>query len=161
MVAYTNKSLYDLLKTQSSKNPEAIGISAPGRIPLIYNRLYSFINGIVEQLNGLGIGRSDRVAIVVPNGPEMAAAFLAVSACATSAPLNSGYRKSEFVFYFHDLNAKALIVQFGIDSPARRAAQACNIPIIELSPKIESEAGVFTLSCEKASEAINKGFAAT
>jgi len=159
MVAYTKKNLYDLLKTQSSENPEAIAISAPGRIPFTYNRLYNFINGIVEQLNGLGIGRNDRVAIVVPNGPEIAAAFLAVSTCATSAPLNSGYRESEFDFYFHDLNAKATIVQSGIDSTARSSAQARNIPIIELSPKIESEAGVFTLSCEKASEAINKGFA--
>lgn len=159
MVAYTKKSLYDLLKTQSSKNPEAIAISAPGRITLTYSRLYTFINGIVEQLNGLGIGRGDRVAIVVPNGPEMAVAFLAVSTCATSAPLNSGYRESEFDFYFHDLNAKALIVQSGIESPARSAAHARDMPIIELSPKTESEAGVFTLSCEKASEAINKVFA--
>ena len=159
MNAYPPITVYDLLKAQNSKYPAASAIFAPGRIPLTYSRLYTFINGIVEQLNGLGIGRRDRVAIVVPNGPEMAVVFLAVSACATSAPLNSGYRESEFDFYFSDLNAKAVIVQSGIDSPARKAAQACNIPIIELTPRIEDEAGVFTLSCEKAPEVADKGFA--
>jgi acyl-CoA synthetase (AMP-forming)/AMP-acid ligase II len=159
MVAQTKRNLHDLLKMKSSINPEAIAISAPGRPPLTYNRLYKFINEIVEQLNALGFGRNDRLALVLPNGPEMAVAFLAVSTCATSAPLNSGYRESEFDFYFTDLNAKALIVQSGIDSPARSAAKASNIPIIELSPKIDSEAGIFTLSCETVSEVKNKGFA--
>jgi len=156
---YPPKTIFDLLKTQSSRNFEAIAISAPGRIPLTYSRLYIFITEIVAQLNALGFDRNDRIAIVIPNGPEMAVAFLTVSACATSAPLNSGYRESEFDFYFSDLNAKALIVQSGIDSPARSAAQARNIPIIELSPEIESEAGIFTLSGEKGSEGINRGFA--
>lgn len=159
MEAHSKNCLYDLLKAQSMNNPEAIAISAPGRISLTYSLLHTFINKTVEKLNGSGIGRSDRVAIVVPNGPEMATAFLAVSTCATSAPLNSAYRESEFNFYFNDLNAKALIVQSGINSPARNAAQSCNLPIIELSPHFDSEAGVFTLSCEEASEPLSKGFA--
>jgi hypothetical protein len=33
----------------------------------------------VADLNARGIGRGDRVAIVLPNGPEMAAAFIAVA----------------------------------------------------------------------------------
>jgi acyl-CoA synthetase (AMP-forming)/AMP-acid ligase II len=159
MFALTDKSISDLIKKQSSKNPEAIAISAPGRNPLTYGRLSTFMNEIVKQLNDLGFGRNDRLAIVLPNGPEMAVAFLTVSTCATSAPLNSGYRESEFDFYFTDLHAKALIVQSGIDSPARKAAKAKNIPIIELSPKIESEAGIFMLSCEETSDVNNEGFA--
>ena len=59
----------------------------------------------------LGVGRGDRVAIVLPNGPEMAAAFLSVAAAAAAAPLNPAYRQDEFEFYLGDLNAKALIVE--------------------------------------------------
>ena len=44
------------------------------------------------RLNAIGIGRGDRVAIVLPNGPEMATAFLAVACGATTAPLNPAYR---------------------------------------------------------------------
>ena len=96
--------------------------------------------------------------MVVPNGPEMATLFLAVSSCATSAPLNSGYKESDFNFYFSDLNAKALIIQADLDSHARSAAEARNLPIIELIPKIDEEAGRFSLSSQNALLPIDKNF---
>jgi acyl-CoA synthetase (AMP-forming)/AMP-acid ligase II/acyl carrier protein len=107
----------------------------------------------------MGVGRNDRVAIVLPNGPEMAVAFLAVTAGATSAPLNPAYGAKEFDFYLSDLNAKALIIQSEVDSPARAIAQTRGIPIIELSPVFDAEAGVFTLMGDKQSGVANSGFA--
>ena len=95
------------------------------------------------------VGRHDRVALVLPSGPEMAVAFLAVASGATCAPLNPAYSANEFDFYLTDIHAKALIVQAGIDTPARAVAQARGIDIIELSPLLESEAGLFTLQGEQ------------
>ncbi|MGH7831557.1 MAG: AMP-binding protein, partial [Candidatus Binatia bacterium] len=115
---------------------------------LTYTRLWSHAAEVVRRLNSLGVGRNDRVALVLPNGPEAAAAFLAVACCAAAAPLNPAYRANEFDFYLSDLNAKALIVQAGIDSPARAVAQKRSIPIIELSPAAEDTAGLFTLRGE-------------
>ena len=100
----------------------------------------------VQTLHTMGFGRNDRVALVLPNGPEMAVAFLAVAAGATCAPLNPAYSINEFDFYLADLHPKALIVQAGMDSPARAVAQAQGLLIIELSPTIEAEAGLFTLT---------------
>jgi acyl-CoA synthetase (AMP-forming)/AMP-acid ligase II/thioesterase domain-containing protein/acyl carrier protein len=152
-------TLYDLIKAQVELNPEATAISAPGRIPLTYGRLGSFVGETVKILNSMGIGRNDRVAIALPNGSEMAVALIAVSAGATCAPLNPGYRESEFDFFLSDLNTKALIVQSGIDSPARTSARARSILIIELSPLFEDDAGMFSLSSDRASEIIHGGFA--
>ena len=95
------------------------------------------------------MGRNDRVALVLPNGPEMAVAFLAVAAGATCAPLNPAYSANEFDLYLADLHAQALIVQADMDSPARAVAQARGLHIIELSPVLEAEAGLFTLTGEK------------
>ncbi len=86
-----------------------------------------------ERLNQLGIGRGDRVAVVLPNGPEMAVAFLGVAASATCAPLNPAYRADEFDFYLSDLNAKAVLVSGGLDSPAVASAQKRAIPVLKLS----------------------------
>lgn len=97
------------------------------------------------MLNQIGLGRNDRVALVLPNGPEMAVAFLSVTAAATCAPLNPAYRTSEFDFYLSDLKAKALLVQKGQDSPAVAAAHQRGIPVIQLSPLPDGEAGLFTL----------------
>ena len=97
----------------------------------------------VDELNRFGIGRNDRVAMVLPNGPEMAAGFLAIASGATTAPLNPSYKAEEFDFYLSDLNARALVIQQGMDSPARAVAVQKNIPIIELIP--EGHAGNFML----------------
>ncbi len=97
----------------------------------------------VQSLNAMGIGRGDRVAIVLPNGPEMAAAFIAIACGATTAPLNPAYRAEEFDFYLSDLNAKALVILDGMESPARAVAAARNIPIVTLVKEVA--AGDFTL----------------
>ena len=116
-------SLSHLLETQAEYASEAIAIAAPGRAPLTYGRLRIHIGQVMQTLNTMGLGRNDRIGIVLPNGPEMAVAFLAIAASATSAPLNPAYQVNEFDFYLSDLEAKALIIQAGIDSPARAVAQ--------------------------------------
>ena len=107
----------------------------------------------------MGLGRNDRVALVLPQGPEMAMAFLAVAAGATCAPLNPAYRANEFDFFLADLHAQALMIQSGMDSPARAIAQARGLPIIELSPVYEAEAGSFTLTGERRLRPTQSGFA--
>jgi acyl-CoA synthetase (AMP-forming)/AMP-acid ligase II/acetyltransferase-like isoleucine patch superfamily enzyme/acyl carrier protein len=139
------KSIYQLLKMQAEKTPEAVAITALERSPLTYGRLLKRVEHTVDALRACGLHRNDRVAIVLPNGPEMAVAFVAVAAGATCAPLNPSYRTNEFDFYFSDLKVRALIVGSEMDSPAREVAQKCNIPIIELLPTCKAEAGVFEL----------------
>ncbi len=140
-----NLTISQLLTEQDEQNPHVIAITAPNRLPLTYSRLYAHIDDTVKTLNAMGLGRGDRIAIVLPNGPEMAIAFLAVAACAACAPLNPAYLAPEFDFYLSDLNVKALIVQSGMDSPARAVAVAHNIPIIELVQVQQAEAGIFHL----------------
>src|ERR1700733_6892228 len=87
---------------------DAIALAAPGRNSLTFGQLRAFSDRPAGALNSMGIGIGDRLAIVLPNGPEMASAFLVVAGVATAAPLNPAYRREEFDFYLSDLNAKAL-----------------------------------------------------
>lgn len=120
-------------------------LGAPGREALSYEALRALRERTARTLNAIGIGLGDRVAIVLPNGPEMASAFLTVGSVATAAPLNPGYRQGEFDFYLSDLNAKALVILEGMDSPARAVAGARGIPIIELEVDPVKPAGEFSL----------------
>ena len=61
----------------------AAALLALEREPLTYRELRSHTERTVAALNRLGIGRNDRVAIVLPNGPEMASAFVSIAAGAT------------------------------------------------------------------------------
>src|SRR5208283_367486 len=130
----------------------APAIGAPDRLPLTYAGLRGLAKRTVAALNGMGLGRGDRVAIVLPNGPEMATAFVTIACGAATAPLNPGYRTEEFDFYLGDLGAKALIVLRGAESEARAAAAARGVPVIELAPEAEGAAGLFTLHPQRAME---------
>src|SRR5262249_23167884 len=111
---------------------DAPAIAAPERAPLTFAGLRRLTEQTLDGLNRFGIGRGDRVAIVLPNGPELAAAFVAIASGATTAPLNPAYRTDEFDFYLSDLGARALILLDGAESPSRAVAAARSIPVISL-----------------------------
>jgi oxalate---CoA ligase len=125
---------------------QATCISTPGGKPLTYAALRSLATQTVAALNAQGVGRNDRVAIVLDNGPEMAVAFLCIAAGATAAPLNPAYRADEFEFYLSDLNARMLIIAHDKSSPALEVADKLGIPIARLTPTPERGAGSFTLA---------------
>ena len=122
-------------KLLAAGRDDAVAISAPGRSALTYAALREHVDRTVTSLNGQGIGRNDRVAIVLPNGPDMASAFLAIASGATTAPLNPTYREEEFEFYLSDLGAKALVVEKGSTSPALDAASKLGILIMEIAAR--------------------------
>jgi len=140
-----DRTIYGLVEFHSSLNPDAPALLAEGRTPLTYRRLSTDVKAIGARLNRLGIGRGDRVAVVLPNGPEMAVAFLGVAASATCAPLNPAYRADEFDFYLSDLNAKALLVTADLDSPAVVCARKRAIPVLTVSVDTGAEAGIFSI----------------
>ncbi|NQV81143.1 MAG: AMP-binding protein [Alphaproteobacteria bacterium] len=141
-------------------NADAPAIGAPDRVTLTFGGLRALTDKTTATLNALGIGRNDRVAIVLPNGPEMAAAFIAISAGATTAPLNPAYRADEFRFYLEDLNAKALIVQADDETPAVEVARELGIVILTLTPDVAGPAGTFSLEGPSAGELRSGGPAA-
>ena len=135
-------TLKDLLATGADTAP---AISAPSRSALSFGALRTLIDDTLARLNGLGIGRNDRVAIVLANGPEMATCFMACASGVASAPLNPAYRADEFEFYLADLNAKALIVEQGSSSPAIEVAVKLGVRLIDLVVAEGAPAGLFTL----------------
>ena len=125
---------------------DAVAISAPGGVPPLRCRELALLaQRTVDALHRLGIGREDRVAMLLPNGPEAAAAFVCIAAGAATAPLNPGYHAEELEFYLADLRAKALVVQAGLETPARGVAAKLALPVVELEPHREQGAGTFTL----------------
>ena len=136
------ETIKDLLEKGDA---DATALSAPGGKRLSYKALRDLVTSIGKALASQGIGAGDRVAIVLDNGPEMAAAFLCVASCATAAPLNPSYRADEFEFYLTDLRAKLLIVGKDKESPCIDVARKLNIPIARLVAQPAKGAGTFTL----------------
>ena len=123
------QNLFDLIRAQAAISPTALAILGLDRKPLTYGALVDQLKTTMAGLSRIGVRRNDRVAIVLPNGPEMAVSFLAVSSMTTSAPLNPAYSFDEFSFYLSDLEAKALVTTADVAPAATKAANALKIPV--------------------------------
>lgn len=128
-----------------SANASARAIGAPGRAWLDGAGLGALARGVLGTLNGAGIGRGDRVGLVLPNGPEAATGFVCVACACTAAPLNPAYTAEEFEFYLSDLRPKAVLLLDGDPTPARDVAARLGIPVLGLRPRADGPAGLFRL----------------
>ena len=136
------RTVSDLLGCGDAGAP---ALSASGRPVLTYEGLRRLAAMTTKSLNALGIGRNDRVAIVLPNGPEMATAFVAIAAAATTAPLNPAYKVEELDFYLKDLSAKALVLDAQGHAAAEQAASQLGIPVLRLTTAKDAAAGDFRI----------------
>ncbi len=151
------ETIHELLELGADEDP---ALGAPGRAPLTYRELRGHVARTMARLNELGVGRNDAVAIVLPNGPEMASAFVAIGAAATTAPLNPAYRADEFRFYLTDLEARLLVVEAGSKSPALAVAAELGVDVATLSFDARGPAGLFTIDGRPKTSGTRGGYAA-
>ncbi|RLB63541.1 MAG: AMP-dependent synthetase, partial [Deltaproteobacteria bacterium] len=123
---------YSLIAKSAERAPESIALETFGHHSLSFRGLLRHVHYINNCLQALSIERSDRVAIVLPGGIEMAVVLAGVSASAVCAPLNPGFQLKEFAACFDTMNIKLLIVASGHESHARQVADKNNILILEL-----------------------------
>jgi oxalate---CoA ligase len=143
------QSLRGLLEASAGRDSEAPAIAVPGCAPVTYGRLLRHTDEVQDILRHSGISVQDRVALVVPTGPELTVAILSIAASTVCAPLHPESREVEFDFYLTDLKASALIVDSSVDSPARRSAGRHGIPVVELTPDRNAGACLFTLESDR------------
>jgi acyl-CoA synthetase (AMP-forming)/AMP-acid ligase II len=138
-------TIVELIACQSRRTPDALAILAPGRSPLTYRGLTQRIDDAIAALAAAGVGRGDRVALAVPNGPEMAVALIAVMGCAECAPLSLLLDEAAYLVALRTLHVDVLVVLDGGDTPVVRVAQALTLPVIRLAVLPHEPAGSFCL----------------
>jgi len=139
-----SSTVWALLKDSANRHPSRASILAPDREPLTYQDLAGLVERTAGQLRSLGLDQQARVAMVLPNGPEMATSFAALSASCVCAPLNPSFTHADFDFYLRDLGARALLVEHDSNTTAIASAEALGIKVLRIhkAPK----AGAFDLA---------------
>jgi len=115
---------------------------------MTFASLLTDVKSCAGELRRSGVGRNDRVAIVMPNSAETVVTLFATICCATAAPLNPSHCADEFAFYFSDLGIKAVMLQQGFESAARTVALERGIPIIEIAASSDAAKGNFERKSE-------------
>lgn len=143
-VSLRHLSFFHILSKQAKRAPKQVAIATPGRSSMTYGNLIQRLSRIREALHGLGIGRNDRVALAIPPGPELAVALLGVASTATCVPMYPADERLEA--YLSNWHIKAVILPFGAPNKAYAAVHRHGIPVLELTPVSETEAGFFALT---------------
>jgi acyl-CoA synthetase (AMP-forming)/AMP-acid ligase II len=97
-----------------------------------YREVAAAAGGVATLLAAAGVERGDRVALVLPNGPEIVEALFGIALLgAMAAPLNPAYTVDEYSFYLTDLDPKLLLVPPG-EFPNARAGAGPSVTVTEL-----------------------------
>jgi amino acid adenylation domain-containing protein len=134
-------TLAALLREQARRQGDAPALLAPGRSALGYGELQALVQRIGGHLAALGAGPATRVALVLPNGAEMAVAFLGVAACAVCAPLNPASPAAELRAHLQDLRAQMIMLLRSEAGPVRAVARELGLTVVEIEPDAAAPAG--------------------
>jgi acyl-CoA synthetase (AMP-forming)/AMP-acid ligase II len=94
-----------------------------------FRSLAEQVESLAAVLAASGLEAGARVALVLGNGLEYLASFLAVArARLVAAPLNPAYKTEELRFYLEDAGARALVAPPG-PHPAREVARELGLPV--------------------------------
>lgn len=124
--------------------PDDLALMVPdaGRT-ITYRQLADHVGDLAGRLATAGVRRGDRVALALPNGPELVELLLAIATVgAAAAPLNPGYTHDEFLFYLDDLEPAMVLLPSG-GVRAGRSAAGSDRPVVDVA---ESQDGPPVLS---------------
>lgn len=128
---------------------------------MTYGALSLLTRDVVRGLRSAGVGQTDRVAVVLPNGPEAAVAMVALAAGAVCVPLNPDFTYDEYKRYFAELHLAALLAHAEATPASRRAASSLGIRIIEAATRPRDGAGAFNLVGQRPRGTRNDQFASS
>jgi oxalate---CoA ligase len=102
---------------------------------LTYGQVAGQVETLARRLAGFGIRRGDRVALSLPNGPDVVLLLLAVTALgAAAAPLNPAYTEPEYGFYLADIAPRLLLIPASGAAAASAAAAAAGTALVAVRP---------------------------
>jgi acyl-CoA synthetase (AMP-forming)/AMP-acid ligase II/thioesterase domain-containing protein/acyl carrier protein len=113
--------------------PERPAIITSHGNPLTYGALGEQIAAFGERLRINSVRSSARVAIILPDGPELAVAIVAAACHAVAVPLNPNFTAPELDDLFAVLRIDAVVVSEQTDCPARDVAARRGVRLLEAS----------------------------
>lgn len=98
-----------LIADHADRNRAAGALLAPARPSLTSMRLCAETGGHAQILRAIGLGKEDRVALLLPDGPKRALGFLATPTICVCAPRNPLSTANELDTTLSHLKPKVLI----------------------------------------------------
>lgn len=129
-----------LLATRSRTHASRAALETPAGDVVTHAELAAHVAGIGAGLRAAGIPtrrRRPRIAIVMPNGADLAVSLLGVTGVGEAAPFNPASTAAELDRYFQSTGIDAVLMRADANGPAVAVAEAAGLPLLRLTPRLE------------------------
>ena len=125
-------SVAAILADTAHRRPANPAISWAGGT-VTYGELWNETRAYAGALRARGIGRGDRVAVLIPNVPDFARVYYAVlSLGAVVVPIHLLFKSEEIGFVLRDSDAKLLVAAAPVLAEGAKAAGALGVPVLSV-----------------------------
>jgi acyl-CoA synthetase (AMP-forming)/AMP-acid ligase II len=131
----TIQSIPDALRFWAERTPEAPAFISPGRPTTTYGALWAAANDLANRLDRLDIRRGDRVALLLPEGVDLAVALLGTTSAAIALPLDNSATQAELGSRILASQAVAAIVAGDVPPAARECLSRHGLSVIDIAVK--------------------------
>lgn len=101
--------LFELIKRQAEQRGDAEAVVG-GQMRLTYSQLEEKVENLAATLQGLGIGRGERVALLMPNNPLFIVGYFAVNrAGGVVVPINFLFKGEEVRYILTNAGARTIL----------------------------------------------------
>jgi acyl-CoA synthetase (AMP-forming)/AMP-acid ligase II len=125
-------SIPETLAFWAAQTPDAPALIVPGGPAIGHATLWHRARAVAEFLASHGIGRHDRVALLLPEGPVATVALLGTMSAAIAVPLRSSLTAPELRLVLGNLNASAALVMPTAEVAIRECFAEHAVPVFAL-----------------------------
>jgi acyl-CoA synthetase (AMP-forming)/AMP-acid ligase II len=130
----TRQTIPDALDFWAERTPDAPALIVPGEPAIPYAELHRGAMALAERLGRAGIGREDRVVLLVPEGPLLAVSLLGTMSAAIAVPLAAALTAAELTGALEGLHAVGAVVTPALSLDARRVLERHGLAMVGLEP---------------------------
>jgi len=152
LTEFAAPTIATVIEAHAATHPNRPAIIMSMGRQLTYGALASIITSFGTDLRVHGIRRSDRIAIVLPDGPELAVVVAATACHAVAVPINPKMTTTEFGDLFTMLRVDVLLVSDQFDSPARTVATSCGVRVLSITSQAHGVVRIIsdgTVTCDR------------
>ena len=140
----SHETIAEALALLGERQPSAPAVHAPNRTTLTYGDLGAQLRYVGDRLANFGIRRGEIVCAALSSRPELIVAIATLPASCTFAPVDPSLSAESCFALLIRMKARAILVSRGDAHPLRSAARRIGVAVIELTPRIDAPAGLFT-----------------
>lgn len=144
------QSIPRLLAGAAAARPVTAALDLPGGVTTNAADLFAGVMAAAAELQRHGVrggAPASRVAIVLPNGPDLSLMMLAAASVGTAVPLNPAYRREEYEAYFRIARVEFLVVDAAVGEAAIDVATALGIRVLHWGTDVTGSPAASLLPC--------------